>query len=133
MDFKMKKQELVDITPEPLRWDFKRIFIGVGLLILFVIMGNYFFVVTGEKVLGEKQIKGSTIEQGVSVSPVPELPTKEDAIKILQEAQKNLESITEQNLPASGAAIAKIISDLQALQGGKKSAGDVFCELVCKK
>lgn len=130
----MKKQELTDITPnEQLRWDFKRIFIGIGLLILLVILGNYFFTVTGERILGEQQIKGASLENGVSVSPVPELPTKEDAVRLLQEAQKNLESITEKNLPASSAAIAKIISDLQALQGGKKSAGDVFCELVCKK
>ena len=129
----MKKQELIDITPnEQLRWDFKRIFIGIGLLILLFILGNYFFVVTGERVLGEKQIQGAEIEKGAQAS-VPELPTKEDAVKILQEAQKNLQGITEQNLPASGTAISKIISDLQALQGGKKSAGDVFCELVCKK
>ena len=130
----MKKQEIVDITPnEQLRWDLKRIFIGIGLLILLFILGNYFFVVTGEKILGEQQVKESSFEKEAPVSPVPELPTKEDAVRLLQEAQKNLESITEQNLPASGAAISKIISDLQALQGGKKSAGDVFCELVCKK
>ena len=130
----MKKQELIDITPnEQLRWDFKRIFIGIGLLILLFILGNYFFVVTGERVLGEKQMQEAAIEKGAQASPVPELPNKEDALRLLQEAQKNLESITEQNLPASGTAISKIISDLQALQGGKKSAGDVFCELVCKK
>ena len=130
----MKKQEIIDITPnEQLRWDFKRIFIGIGLLVFLIILGNYFFVVTGERVLGEKQQQGMIIEKGAQASPVPELPTQEDAVKILQEAQKNLQSITEQNLPASGAAIAKIIADLQALQGGKKSVGDVFCELVCKK
>lgn len=131
----MQKQDLLpDITSvEQTHWDFKRILIGIGILIVLVIMGNYFFVVTGEKILEKGQVQGISSEKEILVSSPPELPTKEDAIRLLQEAQANLGSITEQNLTSSGAAIAKIISNLQALQGGEKSAGDVFCELVCKK
>lgn len=128
-----RQSSLSDITPEEqTHWDFKRILIGIGLFSFFLVLAGYFFINTGKKIVQRGQIQGVSTEQDVSTPP-PDLPTKEDAIKLLQEAQTNLGKITEQNLTASGAAISKIISDLQALQGGKKSAGDIFCELVCKK
>lgn len=113
------------------QWSIKRIFVGIVSFLCLALLAAYLFfpaikngLATGYKkaVLGASDKKAEKIE----------LPDNKDVTKIIQEAQKNLSKITPENLTASDAAITKIIQDLQALQGGKKNAGDIFCELVCK-
>ena len=107
-------------------WNLKKI--GVGLLVaaLLFIAGAYILFPKGSSSLSKDTLSGST-----SVSPTPSLPTKEDVQNVITNARDTLSQITSDNLISSEAAIQKIISDLQGLQG--KSGVGVFCDLVCKK
>lgn len=109
------------------RWDPKKIIIGVVILLILGLLGAV--MLTGI----ERRSSISDREAlGVASEESPSLPTSEDVERIIRETRETISNITTENLTSSQAAIQKMISDLEVLQG-KKDAKDVFCDLVCKK
>lgn len=114
-------------------WSKKRIF--VGLIVLVIIGGLAWY---GFKKVETKAINvlgASTImnESRAAQSDV-KLPTQEDANKLLDQAKKELNSLTlDKNKSSSPAALQKIIQDLQSIQQGKGNAMDLICHTVCGK
>ena len=124
---KINKDNVLEGEIVETEWNLKKI--GAGLLVaaLLFIAVAYILFPKGGSNLSKGTLGGST-----SVSPTPTLPTKEDVQNVITNAKDTLSQITSDNLTSSQAAIQKIISDLQGLQG-KSGAVGVFCDLVCKK
>ncbi|HVZ67800.1 MAG TPA: hypothetical protein VG917_06105 [Patescibacteria group bacterium] len=135
----MAKREL-DIKNEDIhegeivetQWDIKKIGIGLMALALLFIGASYvLFPVGGSTGSQDRGVLGISSESDKKVTPsVPPLPNKEDFQQVIDNAKDTLSGITSDNLTSSQAAIQKIITDLQALQG-KKDATDAICSLVC--
>ena len=111
------------------RWDLKKIIIGVVILLVFGLLGA--IMLTG---IGRQSSVSDREALGVESKDedAPSLPTSEDVERIIRETRETISNITADNLTSSQAAIQKMISDLEILQG-KKDAKDVICDLVCKK
>ncbi|MGE5041852.1 MAG: hypothetical protein ACM3IJ_03030 [Candidatus Levyibacteriota bacterium] len=109
-------------------WSGKRILVACLVLLILGGFGFYLLQKTGKKA---SEVLGATF------NPVPttevKVLTKDDAGKLLNQAKKELESLTAENLTASGAALQKIILDLQSIQKGNSNPVEAFCNLVCKK
>lgn len=109
-------------------WSGKKI---LAACIVFLILGGIGFYVM------QKAGKKAADVLGVSFKPVPtnevKILTKEDAGRLLDQAKKELENLTADNLTASDAALQKIILDLQSIQKGNGNPVATFCNLVCKK
>lgn len=131
----MKDLKLKEIEGETIetKWDAKRIVIGLtvlaflvslGALVLFPNKKNYSGTVGGGAL-------GVSSDEGEPQKEVPSFPTKEDIEQILRETKTTISQITTENVTSSEAAIQKLITNLEVLQG-KKDARDVICDLVCK-
>jgi len=111
------------------RWDLKKIIIGVVILLVLGLLGV--IMLTG---IGRQSSVSDREALGVESKDedAPSLPTSENVERIIRETRETISNITSDNLTSSQAAIQKMISDLEILQG-KKDAKDVICDLVCKK
>ena len=111
------------------RWDLKKIIIGVISLLVLGFLGA--IMLTG---IGRQSSVSDREALGVESKDedAPSLPTSENVERIIRETRETISNITSDNLTSSQAAIQKMISDLEILQG-KKDAKDVICDLVCKK
>lgn len=109
------------------RWDPKKIIIGLIILLVIGLLGAT--MLTG---IGRRSSISDREALGVVSEDVPSLPTSDDVERIIRETRETVSNITAENLTSSQAAIQKMISDLEVLQG-KKDAKDVICDLVCKK
>lgn len=106
-----------------------------------IFFGFFFFgilIFLGGIFLWETQFKNiestSTQTLGVSTRNASiDLPEGKDAQKILSNIQKEISTITPENIASSDSAILKIIGDLQSLRNGDKSAFETVCSMVCKK
>lgn len=109
------------------RWDLKKIIIGFVILLVLGLLGAIMLTGVSKRsgTSSEREALGTTSED------VPSLPTSEDVERIIRETRETISNITAENLTSSQAAIQKMISDLEVLQG-KKDAKDVICDLVCK-
>lgn len=114
-------------------WNIKRIGIALACLaVLLTIGGVFLFAALKGVTMGLRRgVLGASVNRAKSNS-TNQLP-KADVNKIILNAQETLSKLTSENLTSSQAAIGKLIQELQALQGSKKNAGEVFCEMVCKK
>ncbi|HVZ12368.1 MAG TPA: hypothetical protein VG965_05040 [Patescibacteria group bacterium] len=111
------------------QWDFKKIAIGLVVLVVIFIGISYFFLPkSGEDTALTATLGASTSSE--DLSPTPPLPKKEDVQKVITNVRDTLSKITSDNITSSQAAIQKIITDLQGLQG-KNGAAETFCKLVC--
>lgn len=108
-------------------WDLKKIVGGFLILSLFFILGAYVFFPSNTNTQS-----ASTFGVSDSTTPTPPLPKKEDVQNIIVSAQDALSQITADNITSSEAAVQKIISDLQELQG-KSGAVGLVCSLICKE
>lgn len=129
----MRGLELEKIEEKPAtQWDLKRIIIGVVILSTLGILGYIMLFPKKENFDKKNNTLGvfSNKEQEKEIEE-PHLPTKEDVEKIIVNAKDTLSQLTSENLTSSQAAIQKLISDLQNLQG-KKDPVDIICDLVCK-
>lgn len=115
-------------------WSKKRM---LSVLIVFVIIGViawYGFKKVETKVVN---VLGTTtvMNESKAVESDVKLPTTEDANKLLEQAKKELSSLTldQNNKTSSTAAIQKVIQDLQNIQQGKGNAMDLICHTVCGK
>lgn len=124
---KINKDNVLEGEIVETEWDLKKIGAGIFILALLFIIAFYLI----------PQRKGFDSGAGIlgvssSRAPTPPLPNKEDIQNVIMSAKDALSEITADNLTSSQAAIQKVISDLEALQG-KSGAVGVFCNLVCKK
>ena len=124
---KIDRHEALEGDIVETEWDIKKIGAGMLAAALLFITGSYILLPGGSSDQSTRALGVST-----SVSPMPALPDKEDVRNIITNAKESLSEITADNLTSSQAAIQKVISDLQGLQG-KNGAIDAFCHLVCKK
>ena len=135
----MKKQELKledSIEGEiESAWDPKKIIIGVVILSVLGLLGSIMLTgssrqdsTNGPSALG---VTSDDFEK-LDDSEVPQLPDRSDVDRIIRETRETISNLTAENLTSSDAAIQKVISDLSKLREGK-GAGDVLCDLVCKK
>jgi hypothetical protein len=124
---KINKDNVLEGEIVQTEWDLKKI--GAGLLVaaLLFIAGAYILFPKGGS-----NFSTDTLGASINASPTPHLPNKEDVQNIIMNAKDALSEITADNLTSSQAAIQKVISDLQGLQGQSGAVG-VFCNLVCKK
>ncbi len=106
-------------------WDIKKIIGGLFILAVLFILGSYVYFPSNYKA------PSSTLSSVKSLSPTPPLPKKEDIQNVITNAREVLSQITAENVTSSGAAVQKIISDLQSLQG-KDGAIGLVCSLICK-
>ena len=123
-----KDEEIQEGEVVETRWDLKKILVGGFLLIVILLIGAIVFFPGKERGPSFATLGAST-QNG---TPTPPLPKKEDIQNIIAEAKNTLSQMTSDNLTASGAALQKVISDLQSLQG-TGGAVSVFCNFVCKK
>ena len=119
------------------RWDLRKIIIGIVALAVLGLLGAIMLTgIAKRSSIDEHEALGVTSEaEGGSRGggrEAPSLPTSEDVERIIRETRETISSITADNLTSSQAAIQKMISDLEVLQG-KKDAKDIICDLVCKK
>ena len=124
---KINKDNVLEGEIVETEWDLKKIGAGIFILALLFIAGSYLLLPKGGSDSGLGTLGAST-----SFSPTSPLPNKEDVQNIIMNAKDALSEITADNLTSSQAAIQKVISDLQGLQG-KSGAVGVFCNLVCEK
>lgn len=106
-------------------WDWKRVGVGIFVLAVLFIVGSYIFFPKGSN---QATLGAST----QNLSPTPALPNERDVQGIINSAKQTLSQLTSNNLTSSQAAIQKVITDLQQLQGSKSAVG-AFCSLVCGK
>ncbi len=129
----MKPIELEEIEEgkiEPqMRWDIKKIGIGLFVLAVLGILGS--MVLFPSREAASSRSTGTLGVTSEEETQTPELPTEQDVEKIISETKQTLSNITYDNLTSSEAAIQKVINDLNSLQG-KKDAKAVVCDLVCK-
>ena len=123
---KIDNPKIFDGETVEARWDLKKIIIGVIILSILGLLGAIMLTGIGRQgAVNDREALGITNEK-------PSLPTTADVERIIRETRETISSITADNLTSSQAAIQKMISDLEVLQG-KKDAKDVICDLVCKK
>ncbi len=119
----------------PTKWDLKRIIIGIVILVGLGMLGYIMLFPKKNNVNDDRGSKTlgifSNQTEKEEEKNQPRLPTKEDVENIIVDAKNTLSEITAENLTSSQAAIQKLISDLQNLQG-KKEPVDIICDLVCK-
>lgn len=132
----MKEPDLkqLDLGEDETHWDFKKIAIGGGIILVLLSLGALMLVPGDSRTKREKEGVLSVETEGdetTSETQAP-LPNREDIEGIISNAQDALSKITSENLTSSQAAIQKVISDLEKLKESK-SATDVICDLVCKK
>ncbi len=126
------------------RWSKKRVLIALAVLVALLLGG--FFALTqmkkkADKILGVESNPQVVDGSSASNSSNPanssngnvRLPTKQDADQLLEQAKKELNSLTADNLTSSQAALQKVISDLQKVQTGQESPLNAICNYVCKK
>jgi len=121
---RINRDEAEDAEVVESEWDFKKIAIGLILIVLLFIVGSYIF-------LPNDQRQASTLG-ATSLTPTPSLPDREDIEAVISDAREKLSQITAENITSSGAAVQKIISDLQGIQGSGGPVG-FMCNLVCKE
>lgn len=117
------------------RWDLKKIVIGLVILLVLGLLGAIMLTGIGKREeVNDREALGiaSEDESENGGRETPSLPTGEDVERIIRETRETISNITAENLTSSQAAIQKMISDLEVLQG-KKDAKDVICDLICKK
>ena len=78
-----------------------------------------------------RNIKPSSKTLGVSTENKIVLPDKKDAENILKNVQKEINTITPENITSSDSAILRIIEDLERLRSGDANALETVCSLVC--
>lgn len=78
-----------------------------------------------------RNIKPSPKTLGVSTENKIVLPDKKDAENILKNVQKEINTITPENITSSDSAILRIIEDLERLRSGDANALETVCSLVC--
>lgn len=109
-------------------WSRKRVAIAlsvIGAVLLFGVVGlRYFWPNSSVRDVLSSQTN-------VENEPTPKIPTKKDIEGVIQNAQENLQKITEENVTSSQAAIQKVIQDLQSIQSGSQSSSNLFCQVVC--
>ncbi len=128
---RLNVEKLEGETVESL-WDIKKIAIGLIILAFLISLGVLMLFPNSNSQDESKDRKALGISSEDNTHPgVPTLPTKEDIENILRDAQDTLSKITSENLTSSQAAIQKLITDLEVLQG-EKNVKDVICDLVCK-
>lgn len=131
----MKRKILEEVEAEDVKeethWDFKRLAVGVTILIVILGFGGLMLFTRVKNEIAQKgQTLGISSESKLS-KKVPPLPSKDDIQGILKNAQKTLSEISSDNLTSSQAAIQKIITDLESLQQNK-NARDFICNVMCK-
>ncbi|OGH16536.1 MAG: hypothetical protein A3C30_05100 [Candidatus Levybacteria bacterium RIFCSPHIGHO2_02_FULL_40_18] len=123
---KIDKPRLLEGETVEARWDPKKIIIGVVILAALGLLGAIMLTGIGRQgSVSGRETLGTTNE-------APSLPSSENIERIIRETRETMSNITADNLTSSQAAIQKMISDLEILQG-KKDVKDVICELICKK
>ena len=128
---RVKKSVLEEVEAEDVEqthWDFKRLAVGLGLLIFILGFGG---LMLATRIKNEMSSVGQTLGAKSTPEKAPPLPSKDDVQGILQNAQKTLSEISSDNLTSSQAAIQKIINDLEGLQQNK-NARDFICNVMCK-
>lgn len=132
----MKEPDLkqLDLGEDENHWDFKKIAIGGGIILVLLSLGALMLIPGDTRTKREKEGVLSVETEGdeTKSQKPPPLPNREDVEGIISNAQDALSKITSDNLTSSQAAIQKVISDLEKLKDDK-SATDVICDLVCKK
>ncbi len=120
----MRKKE-VEIKPIQER-SFRHIIFGTIFFgVLFSLLGIFIW----ETKL--RNIKPSPKTLGVSTENKIVLPDKKDAENILKNVQKEINTITPENITSSDSAILRIIEDLERLRSGDANALETVCSLVC--
>lgn len=120
----MRKKE-VEIKPIQER-SFRHIIFGTIFFgVLFSLLGIFIW----ETKL--RNIKPSSKTLGVSTENKIVLPDKKDAENILKNVQKEINTITPENITSSDSAILRIIEDLERLRSGDANALETVCSLVC--
>ncbi|OGH17773.1 MAG: hypothetical protein A2868_01100 [Candidatus Levybacteria bacterium RIFCSPHIGHO2_01_FULL_40_15b] len=118
------------------RWDLKKIIIGVVILLVLGLLGAIMLTgISRQSPISDRETLGAISEdenESRGGRERPSLPSSQDVERIIHETRETISNITAENLTSSQAAIQKMISDLEVLQG-KKDAKDVICDLVCKK
>ncbi len=131
----MKDLKLNSVEGETIetKWDFRRIAIGVTIFAFLLFLGGLMLFPSSKTsgIKDRKTLGVSSGDAGNEKKEAPGLPTAEDVDRILNNAKKTISQISSENLTSSTAAIQKLITDFESLQG-KKDAVGVFCELVCK-
>ena len=127
VNVKIDKPKIFEGEIVETRWDLKKIVIVAVTLLVLGLLGA--IMLTG---IGRQSSVSDREALGVASEDIPSLPTSEDVERIIRETRETISNITAENLTSSQAAIQKMISDLEVLQG-KKDAKDVICDLVCRK
>src|SRR3989344_7447297 len=98
------------------RWDLKKIIIGVVILLVFGLLGAIMLSGIGrQSSVSDREALGVENKD----EDAPSLPTSENVERIIRETRETISNITSDNLTSSQAAIQKMISDLEILQGKK--------------
>ena len=136
-NIKIDKPKILEGEEVETRWDLKKIIIGVIILSALGLLGAIMLTGIGRqssvsddgKALG---VASRDEDKSGGGRETPSLPSSQDIERIIRETRETISTITAENLTSSQAAIQRMISDLEVLQG-KKDAKDIICELVCKK
>lgn len=117
-------------------WDIKKLLIGLTITLA---LAAFIFYVISTIVLVPQQQPSTVLSERTKAEKEPpqppdiDLPSEEDVTAILNSVKDNISQITAGNFTSSQSAITKMITDLQKLKIGNRTAKDYVCDVVCKE
>lgn len=126
---KNEKEDIIEGEEVESNWDLRKIALGVVVISIIGLLGIIALSRFDKpSFLNENKTLGVSNRNEDVVEP----PSTKEVEKIINETREAITNISPENLISSQAAIQKMISNLEILQG-KKDVKDVICDAICKK